>query len=163
MWLQVILIFLLISQDLIRAFPINTIQVNKAPKDFILPITDVYKLYDINSNSWEFQSLKSLNNRYQCLDESDNSLKESHEVITRYQFTILLNQCFHNFEQKFKSVTSQDLAIIQRLQRDFNLEFTEIKTNEISITPGFFVITNPEHNSNNNSIWIGTIRTTFQF
>lgn len=33
----------------------------------------------------------------------------------------------------------------------------------ISITPGLFVITNPEHNANNDSIFIGTIRTTFKF
>ena len=31
------------------------------------------------------------------------------------------------------------------------------------ITPGFFVIINPEHNSNNDNIWLGTIRTTLYF
>jgi Carbohydrate-selective porin, OprB family/S-layer homology domain len=36
-------------------------------------------------------------------------------------------------------------------------------TENISITPGVFVITNPEHNANNESIFIGTIRTTFKF
>ncbi|MFP4220014.1 MAG: iron uptake porin [Phormidium sp.] len=33
----------------------------------------------------------------------------------------------------------------------------------IAITPGFFVITNPEHNENNDAQWVGTIRTTFSF
>lgn len=36
-------------------------------------------------------------------------------------------------------------------------------TDNISITPGIFVITNPEHNANNDSIFVGTIRTTFKF
>ncbi|WP_414571316.1 iron uptake porin [Nostoc sp. CCY 9925] len=36
-------------------------------------------------------------------------------------------------------------------------------TDNISITPGLFVITNPEHNANNESIFVGTIRTTFKF
>ncbi len=36
-------------------------------------------------------------------------------------------------------------------------------TDNISITPGVFVITNPEHNDNNDSILVGTIRTTFKF
>jgi hypothetical protein len=36
-------------------------------------------------------------------------------------------------------------------------------TDNISITPGVFVITNPEHNDNNDSIFVGTIRTTFRF
>ncbi|OUC13893.1 MAG: hypothetical protein B0A82_14805 [Alkalinema sp. CACIAM 70d] len=34
---------------------------------------------------------------------------------------------------------------------------------KISITPGFLVIFNPEHNSNNDTIYVGTIRTTFTF
>jgi len=36
-------------------------------------------------------------------------------------------------------------------------------TDNISITPGLFVITNPEHNTNNDSILVGTIRTTLRF
>lgn len=33
----------------------------------------------------------------------------------------------------------------------------------IQITPGFYVILNPEANSNNSSIWVGVLRTTFRF
>lgn len=36
-------------------------------------------------------------------------------------------------------------------------------TDKISITPGFFVVTNPGHIAGNNAVWIGTIRTTFRF
>jgi hypothetical protein len=36
-------------------------------------------------------------------------------------------------------------------------------TNNISITPGVFMITNPEHNANNDTIFVGTVRTTFRF
>ena len=36
-------------------------------------------------------------------------------------------------------------------------------TDNISITPGFFVITNPEHNASNDLIYIGTLRTSFVF
>jgi Carbohydrate-selective porin, OprB family len=40
----------------------------------------------------------------------------------------------------------------------------KVSVNEnIDITPGLLVITSPEHNHNNPSIWIGTIRTTFRF
>jgi hypothetical protein len=40
----------------------------------------------------------------------------------------------------------------------------KVKVNEnINITPGVFVITNPEHNASNAPIWVGTIRTTFRF
>ena len=33
----------------------------------------------------------------------------------------------------------------------------------IAINPGFFVVLNPENNSRNNSIWVGIIRTIFEF
>lgn len=36
-------------------------------------------------------------------------------------------------------------------------------TKNITITPGFLVITNPEHNRNNDTIYVGTVRTTFSF
>ncbi len=36
-------------------------------------------------------------------------------------------------------------------------------SDNISITPGVFVITNPEHNDSNSSILVGTVRTIFKF
>jgi Carbohydrate-selective porin, OprB family len=36
-------------------------------------------------------------------------------------------------------------------------------SNNLDLTPGFLVITNPEHNSANSSVYVGTIRTTFKF
>ncbi|MGK7920184.1 MAG: iron uptake porin [Trichodesmium sp.] len=33
----------------------------------------------------------------------------------------------------------------------------------IAITPGIFVITNPNHNDNNDTLWVGSLRTTFKF
>ncbi|MGB3403693.1 MAG: iron uptake porin [Microcoleaceae cyanobacterium] len=36
-------------------------------------------------------------------------------------------------------------------------------SDNIGITPGFFVVTNPDHNDKNDTIFVGVIRTTFQF
>ncbi|MDJ0798058.1 MAG: iron uptake porin [Calothrix sp. MO_167.B12] len=36
-------------------------------------------------------------------------------------------------------------------------------TERVFVTPGFFVITNPEHNAKNDTIWVGVLRTTFNF
>ncbi|MEM1170080.1 MAG: iron uptake porin [Cyanobacteria bacterium P01_H01_bin.35] len=33
----------------------------------------------------------------------------------------------------------------------------------IAITPGLFVITNPNHNDNNDTLWVGSLRTQFRF
>ncbi|MBD2596784.1 carbohydrate porin [Nostoc spongiaeforme FACHB-130] len=51
------------------------------------------------------------------------------------------------------SDTSYHLEALYRYQVNSN----------ISITPGFIILFNPEHNSNNDTIYVGTIRTTFRF
>lgn len=62
-------------------------------------------------------------------------------------------------------VTNND--IIQRQDQDTSLHFElsyRYPLNErIDITPGFLLITNPEHNTANNTIWVGLIRTSFRF
>ncbi|WP_341529272.1 iron uptake porin [Nostoc sp. UHCC 0302] len=41
--------------------------------------------------------------------------------------------------------------------------YTHRINDNITITPDFFVITAPEHNDNNDPIWVGSLRTTFTF
>ena len=36
-------------------------------------------------------------------------------------------------------------------------------TDNITVTPGVIAIFNPEHNENNDTIYVGTLRTTFKF
>lgn len=62
-------------------------------------------------------------------------------------------------------VTNNDIS--QREDRDTSLHF-ELSYNypvndKISITPGVLMITNPEHNADNDTIWVGLMRTTFKF
>jgi hypothetical protein len=60
-------------------------------------------------------------------------------------------------------VTSSDAA--EDDKTSLHIEgFYRLQVNDfISITPGVFVITNPEHNDNNDTIWVGVLRTTFSF
>ncbi|MBO3458972.1 iron uptake porin [Aetokthonos hydrillicola Thurmond2011] len=62
-------------------------------------------------------------------------------------------------------VTNNDIAA--RADRDTSLHF-EISyryplTDRIFITPGFVLITNPEHNAANDTVWVGLMRTSFTF
>jgi hypothetical protein len=45
----------------------------------------------------------------------------------------------------------------------YEVFYRYLVNNNISITPGFFIVTDPDHFSPNNDIFIGTIRTTFTF
>ncbi len=66
-------------------------------------------------------------------------------------------------------VTSNDFQVAGRAYEDestsLHLEaFWRFQaTDNIAITPGMLVITNPEHNGDNSTIFVGTIRTTFRF
>lgn len=62
-------------------------------------------------------------------------------------------------------VTENDFTNREDDDTSYHLEaFYKIKVSDnISITPGAFVILNPEHNDDNDNIWVGTIRTTFTF
>jgi len=51
----------------------------------------------------------------------------------------------------------QDTSL--HLEAFYHLQITD----NLAITPGLFLITNPEHNNNNDKIYIGTVRTTFTF
>ncbi|WP_338421826.1 carbohydrate porin [Nostoc flagelliforme] len=41
--------------------------------------------------------------------------------------------------------------------------YTYRVNDNITVTPDFYVITKPEHNDNNDPIWVGALRTTFAF
>ncbi len=60
-------------------------------------------------------------------------------------------------------VTESDLA--KNRNTSYHLEgFYRFQVNDfISVTPGVYVITNPEHNNKNDNIWVGLLRTTFSF
>ncbi|MBE9035987.1 iron uptake porin [aff. Roholtiella sp. LEGE 12411] len=66
-------------------------------------------------------------------------------------------------------VTSNDFEVANQVYADedtsFHLEaFYRFQIDEyIAITPGLLIITNPEHDRQNDTIYIGTIRTTFSF
>ncbi|MGE5657041.1 MAG: iron uptake porin [Actinomycetota bacterium] len=55
----------------------------------------------------------------------------------------------------------------RRKDRDTSLHieaFYRLQVNDfVSVTPGFYVITNPDHNKDNKTQWVGTLRTTFTF
>ncbi len=58
-----------------------------------------------------------------------------------------------------ESTIATDPDISYHLEGFYRLQLTE----NVSITPGVLVIFNPEHNNANDTIYVGTLRTTFSF
>ncbi len=66
---------------------------------------------------------------------------------------LINNQYQLNNEKYIDRDTSLHLEAFYRFQINDN----------VTITPGIVIITDPEHNSNNDTIYLGTLRTTFNF
>lgn len=62
-------------------------------------------------------------------------------------------------------VTENDINTREDVDTSYHLEaLYRLQLNEnISVTPGLLVIFNPEHNEDNDTIYVGTLRTTFNF
>jgi hypothetical protein len=62
-------------------------------------------------------------------------------------------------------VTNNDVSTREDKDTSFHIEalYKYKLNNNVAITPGVIVILNPEHNDNNDTIWVGTLRTTFTF
>ncbi|BAU15790.1 carbohydrate-selective porin OprB (plasmid) [Leptolyngbya sp. NIES-3755] len=62
-------------------------------------------------------------------------------------------------------VIRNDIAAREDFDTSLHLEafYRLALSDKISVTPGVIVITNPEHNASNDTIYVGTIRTTFRF
>ncbi|MBD2447259.1 iron uptake porin [Nostoc sp. FACHB-152] len=62
-------------------------------------------------------------------------------------------------------VTENDIAAREDDDTSYHLEaLYKVKvSSNIQVTPGLLVIFNPEHNDNNDTIYVGTLRTTFTF
>ncbi|AKG23409.1 iron uptake porin [Calothrix sp. 336/3] len=62
-------------------------------------------------------------------------------------------------------ITDNDVAAREDNDTSYHLEalYRLQMTDNISVTPGLLVIFNPEHNDNNDTIYVGTLRTTFTF
>jgi hypothetical protein len=61
--------------------------------------------------------------------------------------------------------TENDIAARENVDTSYHLEalYRYQLNDKVSITPGLIVIFNPEHNSNNDTVYVGTLRTTFTF
>ncbi|NJK38412.1 MAG: iron uptake porin [Oscillatoriales cyanobacterium RM2_1_1] len=63
------------------------------------------------------------------------------------------------------TVVEHDITDLEDQDTSLHIEgFYRFQVNDyISVTPGFFVVTDPDHNSNNDTIFVGTLRTQFRF
>ncbi|WP_426548920.1 iron uptake porin [Dapis sp. BLCC M126] len=97
---------------------------------------------------------------------------DAHATSNTYLFSVGMSDPFGREGDLFAVLFGKPLKLVDGdngIQEDedtsYHIEtFYRYKLSDnITITPGFFVVTNPEHNEDNETIVIGVLRTTFRF
>ena len=83
-------------------------------------IPSVSKLKNIRATDWEYQTFQSLAQRYDCTQQWQQGNNNS--SITRFEFAVALNSCL----QQIENISSSDLVLLERLQRDFAPELARL-------------------------------------
>ncbi|MEO1005010.1 MAG: iron uptake porin [Cyanobacteria bacterium J06638_38] len=87
------------------------------------PIPSVIQLKKISPTDWEYLTLESLAQRYDC--STPFATGQSDRLLTRFEFALGLKSCLG----QLASITnSQDLLAWQKLQRDFLPELARLRT-----------------------------------
>ncbi|MEM8831725.1 MAG: iron uptake porin [Cyanobacteria bacterium P01_G01_bin.19] len=92
-------------------------------------ITNVQQLRDVSPTDWAYEALRSLVDRYGCISGFPNQTYRGSQPLSRYEFAAGLNSCLNQIERLIASsdnVSSEDVAIIQRLSQEFEAELATI-------------------------------------
>jgi hypothetical protein len=108
---------------------VHSLRGNATP---VSQVSSVSELSDIDPNSWAFQALKSLVERYGCIEGYPSKKYLGNRPLSRYEFAAGLNACLDKVGEQIAAATSNlatkdDLAAVQRLQEEFKTELAALK------------------------------------
>ncbi|MBW4696501.1 MAG: iron uptake porin [Aphanocapsa lilacina HA4352-LM1] len=95
-------------------------------------VNSVSELTDVDPNSWAFQALKSVVERYGCLEGYPDKTYRGNRPLSRYEFAAGLNACLEKVNELITAstanlATKEDLATLQRLQEEFRNELAALR------------------------------------
>ncbi|MBA3922438.1 MAG: iron uptake porin [Nostocaceae cyanobacterium] len=86
-------------------------------------VNKVSELSDVQAHDWALMELRSLGERYHCQTVSNHPWN-------RYEFASILKTCLDNVSKSVSdkvSIADGDLILVQRLQKEFEQELTNLK------------------------------------
>lgn len=106
--------------------------VGDANNDTMSQITNVSQLRDVSPQDWAYEALKSLIERYDCVEGYPNNTYRGDRTLTRYEFAAALSSCLEKVERQFTQIPPDairdlELATIERLQEEFVLELSLVR------------------------------------
>ena len=94
--------------------------------DRLSQIPSVDRLSDVQPTDWAYQALQSLVERYGCVVGFPDGTYRGNQLLTRYEFAAGLNACLDRLNERLTrsgdSISSEDLAAIERLREEFAAE-----------------------------------------
>jgi Carbohydrate-selective porin, OprB family/S-layer homology domain len=100
--------------------------------DTVSQVSSVSELTDVDPNQWAFQALKSLVERYGCIEGYPSKKYLGNRPLSRYEFAAGLNSCLDKIGEQIAAAvadkaTKDDLAAVQRLQEEFKVELATLR------------------------------------
>ncbi len=92
-------------------------------------ITNVFQLRDVSPRDWAYEALRSLVERYGCIEGYPNRTFRGNRALSRYEFAAGLNACLEKIESliaESQSIIRSDIQVLQRLTREFEAELAAI-------------------------------------
>jgi hypothetical protein len=98
---------------------------DRATESSVSQVSSASELEDVDPNVWAFQALKSLVERYACIEGYPSKKYLGNRPLSRYEFAAGLNTCLDKIGEQLAAATDplatkEDLAVVQRLQEEFN-------------------------------------------
>ena len=94
-------------------------------------VTNVTQLSDVRPTDWAYEALRSLVERYGCIQGYPDRTFRGNRATTRFEFAAGLNACLNQIERLIAAsgegfATRKDLETIQRLVKEFQAELTTL-------------------------------------
>ncbi len=95
-------------------------------------VTPVSKLSDVQPTDWAYEALQLLIKRYGIITGYPDNTFKGDRSLTRYEFAVALNKVLKQVEQLIAqektSISSNDLATLQRLRQEFEAELVTLES-----------------------------------
>jgi len=113
------------------ALPDTSVKNLATDAPMVSQVTSVAELTDVNPDTWAFQALRSLVERYGCIEGYPSKVFLGNKALTRYEFAAGLNACLDRVNELIAAgtadlVTRDDLATVQRLQTELQNEYRSL-------------------------------------
>ena len=99
-------------------------------QDSMGQVTNVEQLRDVSPGDWAYEALRSLVERYGCIEGYPDQTYRGNRALTRYEFAAGLNSCLNAIERLIASsgggVSAEDLERLQRLAQEFEAELATL-------------------------------------